>query len=63
MRASSSPNRCFTLATSMKPPQVGNLLFGGGQLRFDDVEHTLGVYARTPTGRKVDGEASSATNS
>jgi len=27
------------LATSKKPPQVGNLVGGGGNLRADDVEH------------------------
>jgi hypothetical protein len=40
IKASSSPSRCFTLATSKKPPQMGDLRSRGIQLRFDDVEHS-----------------------
>ena len=42
--ASSSARRWFNLATSKKPPQVRELVGGGGDLRFDDVEHGGGAY-------------------
>jgi len=36
---SSSAKRWVNLATSKKPPQVGELVGGGRDLRADDVEH------------------------
>ncbi len=43
---SSSAKRWFNLGTSKKPPQVGQLVGGGGDLWFDKVEHARRKYPK-----------------
>ena len=49
--ASSSARRWFNLGTSKKPPQVRELVGGGGDLRFDEVEHRDKITTGRRNGR------------
>jgi hypothetical protein len=53
--ASSSARRWFNLATSKKPPQMGEFVGGGGDLWFDEVEHGTRSIAERG-GRMKDGK-------
>jgi hypothetical protein len=58
--ASSSARRWVNLGTSKKPPQVGQLVGGGGDLWFNEVKHARGKYRnRRPEASRIIGATKS----